>query len=65
MEKKYTIIAKVSNEQFVKYHVNNLLSFTKFLDEKFPDWRYYNVFDKAGQQLTNFTKNSRPQQKTL
>lgn len=65
MEKKYKAIVKVNNEKFVKYHVNNLLSFTKFLDTKFPEWRYYNLFDQEGTQVGNFTTHSRPGQKTL
>ncbi len=64
--KKYQVIAKVSSDKFVKYHVNNLLSFTKFLDEKFIGWRYFNVFDiRTGQQLSNFTTKCRPDKKTL
>jgi len=63
--KKYKVIAKVGKEKFVKYNVNNLVLFTKFLDRQFPDWRYFNVFrytkDSAGEQLASFTKNKRPQ----
>ncbi len=64
-EKKYKAIAKVSNDKFVKYHINNLVSFARFLDEKFPDWRFFNVFDQTGQQVKNYTKNNRPENKTL
>jgi hypothetical protein len=64
-EKKYKAIVKVSNEKFVKYHLNNLVSFARFLDEKFPDWRFFNVFDRTGQQVKSYTKNNRPQSKTL
>lgn len=60
MSKKYKIIAKVGKDKFVKYHVNNLLSFTSFLDLNFKDWRFFNVFDQTGQQIANFTKNNRP-----
>ena len=65
--KKYRCIAKVSNTDFVKYRtVSNLVSFTKFLDEKFPDWRFINVFDKkTDKQLTSFTKKNRPTTKNL
>lgn len=62
-QKKYKVIAKVSNDKFVKYHVNNLLSFTLFLDDKFKDWRYFNVFNVNGEQIANYTKNNRPQTK--
>ena len=33
--KKYTCIVKVEKEKFVRYHVNDLLAFTKFLDREF------------------------------
>jgi hypothetical protein len=58
--KKYKVIAKVNNDKFVKYHINNLLSFTTFLDTKYPEWRYFNVFNTNGQQIANYTKNNRP-----
>lgn len=67
--KKYKVIAKVSNEKFVKYNVNNLLLFTAFLDKHFPDWRWFNVYCKGterdGQQLGNFTSKSRPTSRCL
>jgi len=59
--KKYRVIAKVDNEKFVKYHVNNLLLFTNFLDNDFSGWRWFNVYDKkTGNQLANFTSKQRP-----
>jgi ferredoxin-fold anticodon binding domain-containing protein len=67
--KKYKVIAKVGNEKFVKYNVNNLVLFSKFLDKEFSDWRFFNVFeytkDGTGSQIANFTKNSRPTQMYL
>jgi hypothetical protein len=63
-KKKYKVIAKVSSDRFVKYNVNNLLKFTEFLDKEFSGWRYFNVYrytkDSTGEQLANFTTNSRP-----
>lgn len=63
-KKKYKVIAKVNNEKFVKYNVNNLLLFTEFLDVNFSGWRWFNVFeytkDGDGSQLANFTTNKRP-----
>jgi len=59
--KKYKVIAKVGNENFVKYNVNNLRKFTEFLDKNFKDWRWFNVYDKkTKQQLTSYTKYRRP-----
>lgn len=65
MTKKYKIIVKLNAEKFAKYHSENLLSFVKFLDSKFPEWRYFNVFDDKGVQVGNFTKNNRPEKKNL
>ena len=67
MTKKYSCIVKADGEQFVKYRtVRNLLKFTIFLDASFPEWRYYNVFDKeTKRQIASFTKNRRPQQPTI
>jgi ABC-type uncharacterized transport system permease subunit len=59
--KIYRVIAKVGDDKFVKYHVNNLVSFSSFLDKNFPDWRWFNVFDKkTGIQVGNYTKKDRP-----
>jgi hypothetical protein len=62
--KKYKVIAKVGNDRFVKYNVNNLVQFASFLDRQFPDWRYFNVYtytkDDSGEQVGNYTKNHRP-----
>jgi hypothetical protein len=59
--KKYKIIAKISDNDFVKYHSQNINSFIQFLDKKFPDWRWGNVYDaKTGEQISSFTRNKRP-----
>jgi hypothetical protein len=62
--KKYKVIAKVGNDKFVKYSVNNLILFASFLDKNWPDWRYFNVFswtrNDTGQKIASFTKNARP-----
>lgn len=63
-KKKYKVIAKVDNEKFVKYNVNNLLSFKKFLDTKFRGWRWFNVYDKnTSKQIANFTNRTPPKKK--
>lgn len=59
--KKYTCIAKTSDDKFVKYRLDNLLKFTQFMDMKWPGWRWFNVFDnRTKTQVANFTKNNRP-----
>ncbi len=66
MEKKFRCIVKVDKDHFVKYHVNDLLKFTDFLDGNFPSWRFFNVYSKkTSQQLANFTKNKKPQSKWI
>lgn len=60
MKTKYRVIAKVDNDKFVKYHIDNLKSFAGFLDRKWPDWRFFNVFDAERTQIASYTKNQRP-----
>ena len=43
----------------LKYSSPDLLNFQKFLDTKFPDWLWFNVFDKEKKQIASFTKNNR------
>lgn len=63
-KKKYKVIAKVGNEKFVKYNVNNLFKFTEFLDREFSGWRWFNVYEYSregnAKQIANFTSKNRP-----
>jgi len=62
----YRIIVKVEKDKFLKYRSDNLLSFTKFLDKSYSNWRWYNVYSKkTGEQLASFTKRHRPDTKIL
>ena len=61
MKKKYLVIAKVSNDKFVKYNVNNLVKFCDYLDINFIGWRWFNVYDKAtSEQVGSYTNKDRP-----
>lgn len=66
---KYRCIVKVINsegDQFLKYRVNDLIKFCKFLDVKFPEWKWFNVYDKkTGDQIGNFTINNRPKHRFI
>ncbi|UZR95303.1 hypothetical protein [Chondrinema litorale] len=65
-ERKYRCIVKVSGEKFVKYNTSNLLDFTDFLDKKYPNWRWFNVYNKKNRkQIGSFTKKRRPNQKNI
>jgi hypothetical protein len=58
---RYRCIVKADDKHFVKYYVSNLLTFTHMLDVRFPDWRYFNVFDKyTMKQIGNYTRYQRP-----
>lgn len=60
-DKRYTCIVKVSQNQFLKYRLNDLKKFVLFLDTKYPEWRWFNVYSKkTKEQLANFTKNNKP-----
>lgn len=62
--KKFICIVKINDQKFLRYHVNDLLKFTLFLDGKFPDWRWFNVYAYEGNnkslQIGNFTRNDKP-----
>jgi len=59
--KKYTCIVKSGPDKFLKYRLNDLVKFTSFLDDKWPDWRWFNVFDnRTKTQVANFTRTSKP-----
>ena len=68
-KKKYKVIAKVENDKFVKYNVNNLLLFTQFLDTNFNGWRWFNVYEykkeSDGSQIGSFTTKNRPLRRFL
>lgn len=72
MSKKYTAIVKIKDNPdesayCVKYRFDSLLGFTKFLDRKWPGWKWFNVYSNIGldkgKQLTNFTNKKRPKVK--
>ena len=69
MNKKYKVIAKVGvhtdgSAHCVKHNVTDLLKYTNYLDNTWPDWRWLNVFDKESRkQLASFTKYIKPEQK--
>lgn len=66
--KKYKAIVKINNNPdgtayCVKYRFDDLLKFTKFLDSKWTEWKWYNVFSNTNekkQQLGSFTKINKP-----
>ncbi len=64
---RYKAWVKTCSLKFRTWHVNNLLSFTLFLDISYPDWRFYNVYqnDAANRQIASFTKKRRPTGKVV
>jgi len=60
--KEYTVIIKVGHEKFIKYRkVKRFRSLRNYLDEKFPSWRYINVYCRNTKTLVgSFTKNNPP-----
>lgn len=74
MAKRYVAIAKIKNNPdgsayCVKYRFSDLLKFTKFLDEKWTEWKWYNVYSNEGlnkgTQIGNFTNKKKPDNKSL
>lgn len=73
-EKNYHIILKTGLYErgiFIKYHsVNDLLRFLNFVEDKFPDWVFFHVYDKEeGKLLETFKKTKKithlPRTKTI
>lgn len=68
-QKKYKVITKIANNpngtaKCVKYNCSDLISYCEFLDKKFPEWTWSNVFCKESKsRLGSFTKYSRPTKK--
>jgi ABC-type sulfate transport system substrate-binding protein len=74
ISKRYVAIVKIGNNAdatalCVKYRFNDLLKFTAFLDKKWPQWRWFNVYSNCGTnktiQLANFTNKNRPTQRRI
>lgn len=42
---KYNIIVFLNSRSPLRYKCSNLIRLTKFLNLKFPDWKYYNKYD--------------------
>lgn len=74
---RYYIKVKISPEKIIMngtkhdkliwIHSNDLISFVYFLDEKYPEWCWFNVYDNKDKtkQLANFTKNNRPTHRVI
>lgn len=63
MSRRYSVIAKIGigNEHYKWRQVTNLLRFTAFLDSKYPNWKYFNVYcSKSKDELARFTCNAKP-----
>ena len=57
-KRKFVIIAKVGNTNFVKYRCNDITNCLKFIQNKFPDFRYANIFNKITRvQINSYTKS--------
>lgn len=68
--KRYRAWVKMADMTIHTYVVNDLLSFTRFLDEKRPGWRFFNVYSYVpiaqggkGNLIASYTKNKRPKNK--
>lgn len=62
----YRVWVKVEDDKTLTYRSSDLLNFTKFLNKSYPEWRFFNVYDKeSGQQLASFTKHNQPKTKRV
>ena len=61
IQKKVRAFVKIDNSRFFTWHVTNLISFCKFLDKRYSDWRYFNLYDcQTNEQIASYSKNNRP-----
>lgn len=52
---------KCQNDKFLKYRLNDLKKFVAFLDNKHPNWKWFNVYcNKHKHQLTSYMQKKRP-----
>jgi hypothetical protein len=72
--KRYIAIVKISNRPdgkayCVKYRFDNLIKFSKFLDDKWTGWKWFNVYSNRGKnkgvQLGSFTSKNKPLKRYL
>lgn len=72
--KKYIAIVKIKNNPdgtayCVKYRFDDILKFTSFLDTKWGNWKWFNLYSNKEEnkrvQLANFTKFNRPITRTI
>jgi hypothetical protein len=72
MTKRYKVIVKIGNNpdgsaHCLKYRVDDLKKFTAFLEQKWPQWKWFNVYSNSSmdkrRQLANFTKFRRPEKR--
>lgn len=63
MSYEYTIVAKVDAHKFIRWQaVTDLVRCWESLYEKYPSFRYMNVFYK-GDQIDNYTRKTPPTSK--
>lgn len=74
LSKKYKAIVKISNNpdgtaHCVVYRFDDLLKFTQFIDVKWKDWKWFNVYsnrkETKGIQLGSFTKFNKPSKRDI
>jgi hypothetical protein len=53
------VIPEGKERKGLKYNSPDLLNFQRFIDTKYPDWLWFNVFNKEGRQIASFTQKSR------
>jgi hypothetical protein len=60
LKRKVIVKTDNSDDSFKKWKSDNIMSFTKFLDREYPNWKYMNVYSDTGEQVGSFTKYRRP-----
>lgn len=62
----YKVWVKTGNDCHKEWHTSDLIDLQSFLDTKYPEWRYFNVYDKKTNiELGRFTKFKRANSKVI
>jgi len=63
---KYRVWVKTDKYDHKQWHTSDLLNLQLFLDKDYPEWCYFNVYDReSNNNLGSFTKFKRASSKTI
>lgn len=59
MAQKFTVIIKSDFKSFIKYrNVTSIKKLVTYLDKNYPQWRWFNIFDKEKNQVGSYSRKN-------